>query len=457
MATYSPLANVIISLATASFDRDGFGIPLFMSAHRYSSNRVIAVTKDSYSTKLPTNSAVFAAAQTAFAQPNGLSQLLIGRIEADAQIGLLAAPAQNDNFKITVEVNDGDKIEIDYTEVAASPTQEIVLDGIKSLLDADGNIADHVATAVVGSGDAARLVLTTATGNTDYFIVSGLSGLFDEYVDQETATEAYTAIKAENDTFYAVTSEIKTPTWIEALATSVNADDKQYWFTVSDQDVLQPIANPAVDVLASIKEKAFERVVGGYHQDANTSFPEVGALAYNLPFLAGTIVWGNDRTSGISVSQDDTGKNLTRTEKQYLLDRNAFFWDLQGGITFLNSDVKTSSGERPENIRGRDNMEVDIAASVSELLLNQVGRKIPYTSRGIAQITSVVDTTLQTYVQRGFIEGDYVISAPDARLIAGGIKATQKLDNLTFVAQLSGAITMVDAIRGTLQLDEVVQ
>jgi len=72
-------------------------------------------------------------------------------------------------------------------------------------------------------------------------------------------------------------------------------------------------------------------------------------------------------------------------------------------------------------------------------------------------VTSVVDTTLQTYVQRGFIEGDYVISAPDARLIAGGIKATQKLDNLTFVAQLSGAITMVDAIRGTLQLDEVVQ
>lgn len=457
MATYSKLANAIISLATASFDREGFGIPLFMSSHRYTQERVIAVTRDSYADELPANSPVFEAAKTAFAQPNGLSQLLIGRVEADAHIALQTAPVQNDNFKITIEVNDGDKIEIDYTETTASPTEEIVLNGIKSLIDVDDNVSAHVSTTVSGSGSAATLTLTTTTGDTDYFLSGLSSNLFESYTATETATEAYNAIKAENDTFYVVTCQDKTDAWLLELAGVVNADIKQFWTTVSDQSVLTAVANPATDILATLKENSYERVVAGYHQDAETSFPELGAVAYNLPFLAGTIVFGNDRTSGITASQTSDGKNLTITQKQYLLDRDAYFWDLQGGSTFLNSDVKTSSGERPENVRGRDNMVVDIQAGVSELLLNQVGGKIPYTNLGITQISSVIDTVLQTYVQRNFILPDYVISAPDARDILGGIKATQKLDNLTFVAQLAGAITMVDAIRGTLQLDEVIQ
>ncbi len=376
MATYSPLANVIISLATASFEREGFGIPLFMSAHRSSQERVLAVTQDSYAEVLPTGSNAFAAAQTAFAQPNGLSQLLIGRIEADSEISLINVPAQNDNFKISIEVNDGDKIDVDYTEVAASPTQEAVLTAIKGLIDANVNVSAHITTTVSGTGTSAKMTISPTT-SADFFIVSGLEALQEAFVSTETITESYTAIKLENDSFYAVTCEDKSESGILELAVAVNADTKQYWTTVADQNVLTPIANPAVDTLAKLKEQSYERVVSGYHQDANTTFPEVGALAFNLPFLAGTIVWGNDRTSGIAVSQDDTGKNLTLTEKQYLLDRNSFFLDLQGGITFLNSDVKTSSGERPENVRGRDNMEVDIAASVSELLLNQVGTKLP--------------------------------------------------------------------------------
>lgn len=458
MATYSPLATAIISLATASFERQGFGVPAFFVPHRYTESRTLIVTAESYITELPTGSVPYAAANTAFAQPNGLSQLYICRVEADVEITLPEAPAQNDTFTITIEVNDGDKIEVSYTEVAASPSQEDVLNGIDTAIAGNVDVSAHITTAVTGTGASAKLTISPTTDG-DFFIVSDLTKLSETYVATETAAEALTAAIEESDGFYAVTTSDKSEAWLLAMATAVNGVRKQFWTTVDEVAALSALVDPATETLGKLKEGNYLRVVSGYHQDAQTTFPELGALAFNLVFPAGSIDWGNAKTSGIEASRNADGKLITTTQKQALLDRNAFFWDVQGGNIFVNSDVKTSSGERPENVRGKDNMEVDIQAAESELLLNAAssGRKITYNNQGIAQIESVLDTVLQTYVQRNFIEPDYVITSPDARLITGGIKATQKLDNMTFRAQLTGAITMVDAIRGTLQLDEVLQ
>lgn len=456
MATYSPLATAIISLATASFEREGFGIPAFFTPHRFSKERVTIVTEDSYDLELPIGSPAFEAAKSAFAQQNGLSQLYIGRVEADAEITLPEAPAQNDTFRINIEVNDGDSVEITYTEVGASPTQESVLTAIEAAIAAATDVAAHITTSVTGTGATAKLSISP-TLPTDYFLVGGLVKLSDKYITTETADQAFVAIAAENNAFYGVTTSDKTPAWLLDLADIVNSNMKQFWFTVDEIESLEALTDPATDTLGTMAEKNLLRVVGGYHQDANTTYPEVAALAFNLPFPAGSIVWGNDITSGVEASRDEDNRLLSVTHKQNLLNRNAFFWDEQGGLTFLNSDLKSSSGERPENVRGKDNMVVDIEASVGSLLLQQVGKKLPYNNQGITTVVSVIDSVLQTYVQRNFIENEYVITAPDARLIAGGIKASQKLNNLTFKAQLTGAITMVDAIRGTLQLDEVLQ
>jgi len=458
MATYSPLANVIISLATASFERDGFGIPMFIAPHRHFKERVIAVTKDSYQTALPVGSDSYNAAQTAFAQPNGLSQLLIGRVEADLTLSLPVIPVQNEAFSVTFVDTDNDEVTLDYTETGATPTKEDVLSSIAGLVNADASLSGHMVATVVGTGDTATLDITTVAAS-DTFVLKAKSSNIDEgYTATETVDVAYQAISIANDSAYFVTSSMKDLVSIEALATAVNAQDKQYWFTVSDQEVLGTLSDPVAsgDILGAVKSNSQDRVVGGYSQTAVTAFPELAAIAFRATFPAGSITFSNSKTSGVPAAANTTDTALlTLTQKQNLLDKNSYFWDTQGGLTFVNSDVKTMSGERPENIRGRDNMVVDIKAAVSELLINQPTGKIPYNNQGVAMIVSVVDDVLQTYVQRGFIEANYKIEFPDTRLIAAGIKASQKLDGITFTAQLTGAITMVDSIRGTLQLDEV--
>jgi|TARA_A100001391_G_scaffold193895_4_gene169709 hypothetical protein len=375
MATYSPLATAIISLATASFERQGFGIPLFITPHRFTEDRVLIVTADSYQTDLPVGSDAYAAAATSFAQPNGLSQLYIGRVEADAEITVPVAPTENETYSFTIEVNDGDSLEVTHT-AGATPTQESVLGALETAINGDTDVAAHVTATLSGTGASAKLTITTVSTG-DFFLLSDLVKLEDTYVATETATEAFTAISAENNNFYGVGTSDKTEAWLLELAAVVNAVEKQFWTTVSDTGALSALADPATDTLGKLQAGNYLRVVSGYHQDAETTFPEMGALAFNLPFPAGSIVWGNAKTSGIGASRDADGKKLGVTEKQALLDRNAFFWDEQGGAQFLNSDVKTSSGERPENVRGKDNMVVDIQAAVSELLLNQVGRKLP--------------------------------------------------------------------------------
>lgn len=453
---YNPLADVNISLATATFERVGFGIPLFIASTRAFSTRtqiynsLSAVVAGGHST----NSAVFKAAQSAFSSSNGLDIFMVGRREADAVLTIDHSPARNEAFKLKIEVNDGDSLVIDYVESSDSPTQESVLTAINALITADADVAAHITGTVSGSGEAAKLTLSAKTSS-DFFITKDIDNLVETFTSTETAAEVYTAVSAENDSFYAVTAEDKDQTFVLEMAAVVNSFDKQYWVSIDEEASYGKLNDPATDTLGKLKENSLARVVGIYHQDAKTTFPELAILGFNLPFSAGQIVWGNNVTSGVPASARTSRELLNDEDKTNLLARNAAFWDKQGGQIFFNSDVKTMSGERPENVRGRDAMAADIVTELSGFLLRQVGTKVPYTDVGIAQIESKVKNVLDRYVQRNFIQIGYKITVPSASSISAEDKASQLFDKLTFVAQLTGAITMTE-INGTLQLDEVV-
>lgn len=456
MATYSPITTAIISLSTATFERAGFGIQMFMAAHNAYSDRVRYYTDAAtVGEEIGIESPAHKAAQAAFAQ-DGATTLMIGRIGSDEVLSFATAPVQNDIHTITIEVNDGDSVVVSITDTDAVPTAETVFNKIKLAIDAVTLVTDHVTATVVGTGAAATLVLSRVTEATDQLIVTGLSDkLVSTPAVTETGAEAYSAIKLADDSFYFVTSQIKTQAWIESLGAAVNADTKQYWYTTSDINSLTTYAAGATDLGALAIENQWARAVSAYAQDAETEFPEVGAIAFKAYTPAGTIVWGNDLTSGITEGRDADGNRLTVTQKNNLLARNMAFWDYQGGNVFLNSDVYTGNGMRPEDIRGRDSMVVDIVSTISSLLLSQRTTKIPYNDSGIQRVVSMIDKVLQDYVQRGFIEPTYVITAPRASSLTASERGSQKLDKITFTAQLSGAITMVDTIRGVLQLDEV--
>jgi hypothetical protein len=377
---YQELAQVNISLATATTERVGFGVPLFVSAHRFFPERVRVYSSiTSVAEDFDTNSLAYAAALSAFSQSNGLSSLMIGRREADMLLYPTVVPVQNDVYELTIEVNDGDKSTFVYTETAVTPDEEDVVTGIKALIDADLDISGHITTTIEGTGATAKLKIV-ATLSTDFFVVTDIDDLSYTFESTETAEETISAIDVENSGYYTISADDKTPAYILAMSISGNARTKQYWVSTYEQDSLAALPEPATDTLGLLAASNAERTVGIHHQGAATTFPEMAILAYNLPFDSGSIVWGNDVVSGVAASTDPaTGENLSETQKTNLLTRKSAFFDKQGGAIFFNSDVKTMSGERPENVRGRDNMEADMTSDLRDLLLQQVGTKIPLT------------------------------------------------------------------------------
>lgn len=456
MATYSPLSTAIIALTTGAVETPSFSKLMFMAAHNSFSERVrIYNDADDVAADIGVDSSAHVAAKTALAQ-SGSQEIYIGRIGVSSIFSFPETINTGDVFSATITVNDNDQVIISHT-AGAAPTAQTVAEAFETAILAVTEVTDHINVGVLGSGTTAQLRIQRKDETLDELVVSDVSAnIAETFGLVESGAEAFTRITAENDDCYFITSQYHDWVWVESLGDSVNAEDKQYWFTSSSANNLDAIEDPATSILGLANAKNWQRVVGGYHQDADTDFPEVGAIAFKSYTLAGSISWDNMETSGIAASAGSDGKRITSTQKKNLLDKNAFFWDYQGGRTFVNSDVKTFSGHRPEDVRGRDNMEADIVAVTSDYLLAQRDTKIGFNQEGIDSVYGLVIDVCEKYRnERNFIEAGYIVTRPLASTITAGQKASQILDNITIRAQLTGAITMINAVRGSLTLDAV--
>lgn len=89
-------------------------------------------------------------------------------------------------------------------------------------------------------------------------------------------------------------------------------------------------------------------------------------------------------------------------------------------------------------------------ASLFDLLVNQIGGKVPYTNSGLNLVRNVMKNVLNRFVDRGFITENYTINIPDAADIPVADKNNRVLQGVTFEAELAGAIHTI-TISGNLQ------
>ena len=120
------------------------------------------------------------------------------------------------------------------------------------------------------------------------------------------------------------------------------------------------------------------------------------------------------------------------------------------GTTLRNN--LTPSGEWISNVRGRDNMQVDLDAEMLTLLLSQKGTRIPYSDEGIALIKASVRNVLDIYVLRNFIRADYELDFTKASDMPLTAKQQGLYDGASFSAELAQGILFVD-LTGSLTLN----
>lgn len=445
------LAIANIALDTAIVSRQGFGTILFVGKHNYFADRVRSYTstKSMSEDGIPATHPVYKAALGAFSQTPSPTKILIGRQTVDSVISLSEVPVVGKDYAITLSVQGFSKT---FNAQAATTSQVDVLETIAAAITLDGDFNTAVTAIQTGTGESA--ILTISASSTAWFTVGNLLNTVETFgTSAETAAEVVAAIEAEDDSWYYITAQEKSPTFVKEMATEIEAKLKVYAVSLDELTVFDPVQTGTA---LELKDENLFRTYYIYHQEAKTTFPEVARVAEAAFAVTGSISYGNRRVAAVPVSLNAAGKPLTSTQQNKLKLVNSDFFARVGNDASSDPIIgvvgKVASGEWLDNIVGRDNMQVDIEADFNTFLVNQKNGKVAFNNKGINQVKNILSSTLTQYTPEGahnFIENDFEIIVVDESDVPVADKAERTFRQISFKATLTNAIHMVE-ITGTL-------
>ncbi|MBT8411710.1 MAG: DUF3383 domain-containing protein [Octadecabacter sp.] len=262
----------------------------------------------------------------------------------------------------------------------------------------------------------------------------------------ETYVEALSAIRDVIDTWYAVAIDDSALSTADAsaLATAVSAlpGFRQVWFRSADADILDAAAD--TDVASVLQAANFDQARVVYHSQAATAFPDMAQLGRVLPVPEsrtsgpGTMAWFDQPITGIP------GDTFTATQRSTLEAKNAEYF-ISVADAVRSQGGKMAGGEWGDVIHFVAWLETRLAEDVYQLMTRAADRrqKVPYTDEGIARVEGVLRNRLDIGVSIGGILDDYTTSVPRREDTLFGDRANRTLKDVTFEANLQGAVKLV--------------
>jgi hypothetical protein len=204
-------------------------------------------------------------------------------------------------------------------------------------------------------------------------------------------------------------------------------------------------ASTTVDIAYFLKNLAYDRTVVMYHTasegDTTPGWMEAGWMGECLPYDAGSQTWAYKTLAGVSPYL------LTSGERTNITGKNCNIYTTTGGVNITETG-KVASGEWIDIIRGIDWISARLEENVFAGLI--AVRKIPYTDEGVSVMSGIVKGVLKEAAAAGILITDtIVVTAPLVADVSSADKIARLLPDLTFKANLQGAIHLVE-ITGTV-------
>ncbi len=340
---------------------------------------------------------------------------------------------------------------LDYVDVTITREIEAVTRvGFGTLL--------FIGTTDDGTGAAKQGQIVRSYGNIDE-----VSAVFDEsdpeyeaalayFGQEERPDRLYIGFKADGDGYdaalndivnadddwYAVAIESREEQDILDVAANVNARFKLFLAVSSDEEILDP--QDDTDIGSQIFDNTYDRTALFYHSDADNQFPECAWAGLILPKDPGTATWAWKQLSGVPTD------SLTSAERGALEDKRVTYYVMLAGNPITFEGQTGQLGVFIDIIRAQDWLTFRIAEDMVARLATV--DKIPYVG-GDAVIESLLRERLDIAVDREVIAPDYEVIVPPASEQQVSDRAARVYRNVTFRAQLTGAIHRIE-IRGTL-------
>ncbi|HFK7186596.1 TPA: DUF3383 family protein [Serratia odorifera] len=440
MANLSQIANVVISLNTASIAKASFGIPLAVSPTTAFSERIRKYSSYQAAEQDGLDAATLKALSAVFSQSPRPNQAWVGRRNA-ANIELtvsLATIASGNIFSFSVGTQT-----ITYTAIAN---------------DGAGEVADGLLAALTANSNVAALFTTTATDDglsmvvkdpTQPVIVKPVSNLSISTTGVTNAIEAdLSAINQEDNGWYGFALVERSDDLITQASAWAETQTKLFFAASATAEIW---TSATTDLASQLQDLQYLRTALIAHKAAETEYPDMAWMGRCFTIAPGGETWALKNLPSITPSK------FSDTEQSYIFQKNANAYEQYAENTFLINKGKVVSGEWIDVVRFRDWLIDTIQKNMASLMIRQ--KKVPYTNGGIALIVNSLRGSLIQGQQAGGIapdeqnaDGDTVpgfrITYPNAADVSADIKATRTL-YIEFVALLAGAIQLVE-ITGSL-------
>lgn len=260
-----------------------------------------------------------------------------------------------------------------------------------------------------------------------------------------TWADAISAIRAENDNWYGgiLVSRVKADILAVSAVFETITPGRLLFATTADASVLAKTDDGSDDknVAQRLADSGYYRTALTYSSDTN-GWANAGQCAY-LSYNPGSITFNYKEIVGI------TAEALTAAQRQNLIDQQCQVQQTVAGLKRLVDSGMVASGEWIDVMLGIDWLTARISEGVFAILARSP--KVPYTNSGIAILECEIIRNLIVASGNPYnlIKDDYTVSVPDAVGVDSVNKANRLLENVTFTANLQGAIHLV-TITGTL-------
>lgn len=444
----SDIVNVVITRDSKAVSRASFGTILILGPNSNVNNRYEYFEDlDSLKEKLIGSDTLEEAIATAiFSQNPSVVRVALGSVKA-SKTYVFSGTYTAGNIVATVNGRE-------YTQ-AFSTDLDTTITALAVKIAAD----DDVTTAVY-TGATDTLVITPDTGKTIgvNIDISGITGTLDYTLSTTELSEdwddALSAINETHPDFYGVTAATRDVDKQTDVATWVEANKKIFVAGSDEEDIVDKDSSTDTTSIAAIaKAQSLDRTFVVYSSNADTEGIEGAVLGKVLPFDPGTY------TLKFKTLATITSDVLTTTQVMNADDKYASIYTEVGGINMI-AEGKSGSGEYFDVIVFIDWLEARITEAVFATLASN--KKVAFTTAGIYQIATSIETPLKVGQNRGGISptafdsndvqiGGYNITVPSLGSVPSADKVSRTLDNVKFIAFLAGAIQFVK-INGSVKL-----
>jgi hypothetical protein len=427
MSELDSIIQVTIRRDTATVETAAFDVPLILATHTNFMERakvytdITAIEEDFNSSTI-----VWKMADNLFGQDIGRPfQIVVGRRQVNSVVGTVPTVVVGKTYSIIVNGTT-------YSYVATTGNSaSAVVAGIKVQYD----LAPKVGIAMVNNLDGSFNIGVSVSGTAwSIKVTDGI--ILENTTPTETYVDARSAVKQENDVWYALVADTHVDADILALAAATEADKKIYATSTQDDT---SITNGTTDVIAKLFNLNYSRTFCTYLPTANTEYPEAAWVGGVLPQVVGSADWDFKRASGITVSK------ITDTARTNLRNKHGNMFTRVAGQNIFQ-DGNMADGRPIYEIIIKDWIEARMKESIFFRLVNSL--KIPYTRKGFAVIESEMRSVLAQGVGNSALDTFSVVS-PDPLSVPDNLRTQGIAGTFTFTARYSGSVRTI-VIRGNL-------